>query len=180
VNWLLGQPFVVLAAGVAVVIVLYGVLQQTGKRWVLFVMLAAALLTAGLVVLERMIVTPEEAVKATLYAVARDVQRNDIDAVVSHISRRAPDIQQLARTQLQPVTMEEVKVKRISQLVAQPTGRPPTASAVVQVLAVRGDRSGTFQHRRGVFEFRVDFVEEDGWWRIRHYEQIESDFPSPR
>lgn len=176
-NWLLGQPLVILAAGAAVLVVLYGALHQTGQRWALYAIIAAVCLVAGLVALERFVITPEEAVRATLYRIARDAQNNDIEAVVAQISNRAPEMQQQARTMLKPWKLEEVKVKQIDDLTVKPDGRPPVASAVVRVLAVGGDRLGTLQHQRAVRDFRVDFVEEEGLWRVRGFEDLGGNLP---
>lgn len=176
-NWLLGQPLVVLAAGVAVLVMLYGVLHQTGKRWALYAMIATTVVVAGLLVLERLVVTPEESIKGTLATIARDAQRNDVDAVISHISRRAPEMQTQARTLLKPFKLEEVKIKQIDQLKVQSDGTPPVASALVKVLAVGGDRAGTLQHQRALRDFRVEFVLEDGVWRVRGYEDLGGELP---
>lgn len=175
--WLLGQPWIVLAAGAAVLVVLFGVLQQTGQRWALYSLIAAGLIFAGLLAIERFVITPEEAIKATLQRIALAAQSNDADAVAGQISRRAPELQEQARTMLKPWKLEEVKVKQISQLTVKPDGRPPVGSAVVKVLAVGGDRLGTLEHQRAVRDFKVEFIEEDGQWRVRGFEDLGSDLP---
>lgn len=175
--WLMGQPWIVLAAGAAVLVVLFGILQQTGKRWALVALILAAIAVAGLFALERFVITPEEAIKATLHRIALYAQHNDADAVVSQISRRAPELQEQARTMLKPWRLEEVKVKQIKGLTVKPDGRPPVANAVVRVLAVGGDRAGMLQHQRAVRDFKVDFVEEEGRWLVRGFEDLGSELP---
>ncbi len=171
-NWLLQQPLVLIVAGAVVVLVLFAVLQQTGKKWALIAMIAAALATAGLVVIERMVVTPEEAVRATLYAIAKDVERNDVDAVVAHLSSRSPQLQDKVRAVMKPYRAEEVRVTQIRDLEVQPDGQ--RASVHVRVRAVGGDRSGMLEHQPYFPEFNVQFVLEDGQWRVRDYEPTDS------
>lgn len=172
-NWLLSQPLVLIVAAIVVQVVLFGVLQQTGRRETLWVMLGLGALSLGLIVLERLVVTPEEAVTATLHAIASAAENNDVEAVVAHISHRDPQLQDAARTMLRPFKLESVKIKKISELTTHVDQTPPTAEAIVRVLAIGGDRMGTIQHQRALREFRVRFVEEDGRWKVRGYEEVE-------
>lgn len=171
-NWLLQQPLVIIVAGAVVVLVLLGVLQQTGKKWALIAMVAAALATAGMVAIERIVVTPEEAVRATLYAIAQDVERNDVDAVVARLSTRSPELHDQVRAVMRPYRAEEVRVTQIRDLVVQPDGQ--RASVHVHVRAVGGDRGGMFEHQPYFPKFNVTFVLEEGQWRVRDYEPIDA------
>lgn len=166
-NWLMQNPLVIIAAGVVTEIVLFLILQQTGKKWVAWTMAAVALLIIGTVALERRIVTPEEAIRAKLYQIAADAQRNDVDAVLAHISRRALEQQEEARKRFKLVTLKEVSVKQISDLkVADP---PERGSAKVRVKAVGG--IGGFQGT-GLQEFNVQFVLEDDEWKVRGWDEL--------
>ena len=167
-NWLLQQPLVILVGIGVAELVLYFVLQQTGKKWVVLAMVGVALAGGGLVALERLIITPEEAIRATLRQIARDAEQGNVEAVVAHISRRDPQMQEQARTILKRVTLEEVKVKEVSDLVVRMDNQPQSASALVRVLAVGG--IGNFQHQRTLREFDVDFVREDNTWKVRGFE----------
>ncbi len=167
-NWLLQQPLVIIVAGLVAELLLFFVLQTTGKRWVVGAMAGVALLLVAMLGLERLIVTPEEAIRAKLYELARQSQENDIEAIVANISRRAPDKQAEARAIFKRVTLEEVKVKQVADLtVADP---PERASLRVRVLVVGG--MGGIQHQRGVREFDVDLVLEDETWKVRGFEDL--------
>jgi hypothetical protein len=177
--WLLGQPWIVLAAGAAVLVVLFGILQQTGKRWALIALIVAAIAVAGLLALERLVITPEEAIKATLHRIADNAEREDVEAVVGHISRRAPELQNEIRIQLRPWALDEVRITDIKDLTVKADGQPPVASATVRARATVGPRvGGAFQPV--VRDFRVDFVLEDGQWRIRGAEDLGIDLPGRR
>jgi hypothetical protein len=166
------QPLVLIVAGAVVVLVLFGVLQQTGKKWALIAMVAAALATVGLVVVERMVITPEEAVRATLYAIAKDVERGDIEAVVAHLSSRSPELHDQVRAVMKPYRAEEVRVTQIRDLVVQPDGGH--ASVHVHVRAVGGDRGGMFEHQPYFPQFNVTFVLEEDQWRVQDYEPTDA------
>jgi hypothetical protein len=166
------QPLVLIAIGAAVLLVMFGILQQTGKRWVFYAMIAVVVLFAGLLVLERQIVTPAESVRSTIYAIAADAQRNDIAAVVERISRRAPETKTEVEARLRVVRLEEIKIKQIDNLVVRLNDNPPSASARVQALAVGRDRLETQPRQRVPRAFQVKFVLEDNVWKVRSYEDL--------
>ena len=64
--------------------------MQTGYRWLLHATLGVAALTVGLLLLERWVETEPEQIEATLRRIARDVERNDLDAILSHVYSGAP------------------------------------------------------------------------------------------
>jgi hypothetical protein len=171
-TWLFEQPLVLIAIGAAILLVLFGVLQQTGKHTVFYAMIFVTAMFAALLIVERMVVTPAEAVRATIYAIAADAQRNDVAAVVGRISRRAPETKAQAEAVLGAYRLEEVKIKQIDDLIVRPKNNPPSASARVQALAVGGDRAGMLQHQRAPRAFQVNFVLEDEVWRVRSYEDL--------
>lgn len=170
---------ILLGVGVAIELILFSVLWQTGKYWALYSMIIVAVLLAGLSALERYVVTPAEAVRSTLYAMADAAEQNDVDAVIAHVSRRAPELKSRARQLLEPVKLDEVKIKRIYDLQVRPEGPPPSAVVHFKVLAVGGDRAGTITNFRALREFEVIFVLEDNQWRLRAYKQQDSGPLSP-
>ena len=166
-TWLMQNPLVIVAVGVVAEIVLFFILQQTGKKSVAWSMAIVALLTVGLVALERRVVTPAEAIRTTLYEIAADAQRNDVEAVIGHISRRAVEQQEEARTRFKLLKLTEVSVKQIAELKVEDP--PERGSALVRVKAV-GSYSG-FQGT-GVQEFKVQFVLEDDQWKVRGWDEL--------
>jgi len=167
-NWLLQQPLVIIVAGLVVELLLFLALQQTGKKSVAVAMVVVAVLLVGGVALERFVVTPEEAIRTTLYQIAADAQRNDVDAVVAHISRRSPETETLARRRMGPVTFKEVSVKQISDLTVHNPSQ--SASARVRIKAVGS--AGFIDNQVVLREFDVDFVLEDGAWKVRGFEDL--------
>lgn len=178
-NWLLAQPLIILVAGAVIELVLLAVLHQTGKYWVLWAMVAVAVLFTGLIAVERLVVTPEEAIRATLYEIASEAEKNDVQAVVGHISSRAHDLKSRAQRRLEFAKFDEVKIKKISDLKVLGDQQPPTATVHVRALAVGGDRSGTIQNFRTLREFDVWFVLEDDAWKVSDYKDVGRDLLRP-
>lgn len=170
-NWLLEQPLWILAAGVALELVLFVVLQRTGQRWVLGAMVLVAAATAGLVGLERLIVTPAESVRSTLSQIAADLKRNDVPAVVNHISRRSPELKAEAEKRLRMVKLEDVRISQIHETTVNLDNNPPVALCRFNVVATGGDRAGVLNNQRYAAYFEVTFVKEDGAWRMRDYKE---------
>jgi hypothetical protein len=171
--WLMESPLAILGVGVAVLAVLFVALQQTGKKGILLAMLITTLLFAGLLVLERSVVTDRESVEATLQEIAGALETNDIDLVVSHISESAPEITSDAKRYLRMGTIQEVKIKKIHSVELRMENPPPVASVDFNVLIVAEDRSGALGTRRVPKRLKVVFCQEGGAWRVSKYKMEE-------
>ena len=166
-NWLLQNPLIIVVTGLIIEVLLFLALQQSGKKSVAWLMAGVAVLTAGLISLERWVVTPEEAIRAKLYEIAADLQNNDVEAVIAHISRRATEQQEEARKRIKNVTFKEVSVKEIADVeIADP---PERGSVRVRVKAA--GNVGPFQGT-DIREFKVYFALEDGVWKIRGWDEL--------
>src|SRR5262245_57578573 len=86
----LESPWPAIAIGVALELLLAFALVQTGKGKLIAVMVVVALATVGLVVVERMIVTPREEVEDFLYETARLLETNNPPAVLARFSALSP------------------------------------------------------------------------------------------
>lgn len=166
-NWILQQPLVIIVAGLVAELILFLVLKQTGKRWVIGAMVAVAVLFSAALFLERAIVTPEEAIRAKLYEIAADVQRNNLEAVIAHISRRAPKRQDEARDTLKLVQFQEVTVKRISNPTVADSAQSASVRVRVKAVGTSGNLRGT-----DVRELDVDFILEDNTWKVRDWKDL--------
>ena len=91
-TWLVEQPVTIFALGLVTLAIMAGALVHTGRRIFLYAVFAVVLLTAGMLLIERLAVTEVERVEATLYALANDLRKNDAEAVLQHISTGSPDV----------------------------------------------------------------------------------------
>jgi hypothetical protein len=156
--------------GILALAVLAAALIQTGRGWLAYAMLAVALLTAGLLVLEYTVVTPAEEVEAALDQLARDLETSDVEAVVRHISERAPALRDEARRALERVVISSVRIKPNLKIAVLADRNPPFAEAKFNAVARLRDKAGQFVERPQAYFFVVTLRKENGVWRVRRYE----------
>jgi hypothetical protein len=164
------QPLPIVFSGLSIVAALIAGLLKTGRWSLLAAAVAAGLATLGLVVMERLVVTPREEVRATLFVVADMLERNDADGVLGYVSAGRPQLRDEARLRMSQVEILEVRIKRNLKItVAAERGLEVAEARFNVVIRVRG-RQGMLdsrpQPRFCVVNFRK---EEDGRWRVRDY-----------
>lgn len=170
---LMEQPLTIVFGGLLLAAMLIGGLIQTGKKWLLYAVVGVLVLTAGLLMLERSTITPREAVKATLHVIARDLERNDVEAIVQHISAGKTELRDEARRRLGSIEIVEVKIKRNLKVdVTSARGMDVAETSFNAVIRLKDSRYADFlnEDRPNAMFFRVWFKLEDGRWRIRKYE----------
>jgi hypothetical protein len=168
--WILERPLPILFLGVVLVAVLVGGLVQTGRRWLVPAIGGAVLLTAGMLILERLVVTPAEQVAATLREIAAHIERNDVDAVVESISPGRPALRQEARRHMSLVRISDVTIKANLRVEVLGDRNPPLAEARFNAVIRGTDRAGQLGTQIYPRYFIVNFRQEDGRWRVRGYE----------
>jgi hypothetical protein len=172
VNLLLEQPLAVVIVGVIFGLVAGIAWSSSGrKEWLIGLGTVVVLTIAGLIV-EQLVVTDREAIEATLAAIARDVQSNNLRAVLSHVSANNAELQRKAEAEMPNYRFDECRVTKIHQLDIDASAEP--RSALVEFIVVA---SGSFQHGgmeltdRGVpRRVLLQLVrEQDGAWRVQDY-----------
>ncbi len=112
-QWLLESPWPALIVGGLFVLTFWGAWRQTLQRRHLWSMLAALLVTAGLLVLEQMVVTETEQVENTLVQIARALEQNDVEQVVQFLHPRARSARQALRRVLPQVRILQASVSDV-------------------------------------------------------------------
>jgi len=171
-NWLFEQPLIIVFLGVALILGLGAAWSASGRNELLYTAATAlALLIVGLVV-ERLVVTDREAVRATVLQIARDVQSNNRRAVKQHISSTAPQLKQKAEAEMPNYQFTECRVTRIHLVDVDRYVEPRSAMVELNLIV-----SGTFQHSgfeaEGTFPRWVKLHmlrEKDGRWTVADYE----------
>ena len=169
-TWLVEQPLMILFAGIVIEAILLVMLLQSGRRAVLYAILAVALVVGGLLFLERQVVTDTEAIRATIHEIARDLQSNNLSAVLRHVSSTSPELREDATQRLKLVVLERVKITTIRQITVHPRANPPLAEAEFSVLVIGGDRLKQVTDQRVPLSFLVELCKEAGHWRVSGYE----------
>lgn len=170
--WLMEQPLIIVGVGSMLVAVLVGGLLQTGKHILLYAAVGVVLLTIGLLGLERSVLTPREAVKATLHVIAHDLEQNDVEAILTHISEHRAELRKQAKREMERWEIVKVDIKRNLKVEVVSERGMDVAEAkfncIVEVKARRGITAGG-EFRSPLF-FQVQFKKENDQWRIRSYE----------
>ena len=171
--WLSEKPLVIVLMGVTTAIVLGGLWMQTGRKSALYALLCSLVATAGLLVLERLIVTDREQIDTILHQAARDVERNDLEALFRYTHSRAESIRRQARAELPRYVFEQVSIKSNLEINVRTDRDPPTARARFNAVVTLSEREGLIHHRRIPRFVIVVFEKEGDEWRVVGYEHDE-------
>lgn len=170
-TWLMESPLPAIVFGGLTTAILGSGWLRTGKQWLLYLMIAAILLTVGAVVLERVVMTDREQVTATLHEIADLVERNEIDAALEYAHSGSPAARRAAAAELPRYEFHEVSIRRNLEVEVFPEQIPPKAIAEFNVLVVAGTRDHMVPESRVLRFVKVTFLKEDtGEWRVSDYE----------
>jgi low affinity Fe/Cu permease len=140
-SWLFENELLIVFVGVAVILALGAAWSASGRKELLYAAAAAFVLLIGALIVERMVVTDAEAIRATLAEIARDVKNNDPVTLKKHIHPTATALRQKADAELPRYKFTECRVTKIHLIDVDNLAEP--RSAVVEFNIVV---SGTFQY----------------------------------
>ncbi len=170
-TWLMETPLPAILMGGLTTAILGSGWLRTGKQWLLYLMVAAILLTVGAVFLERAVVTDREQVTATLYEIAALVERNEIDEALKYACSGSPAARSTAKAELPFYEFHEVSIRRNLEVEVFPEHIPPKATAEFNVLVVFSTKDHFITESRALRFVEVIFLqEENGEWRVSDYE----------
>jgi hypothetical protein len=136
-------------------------------------LIAVAVVVLAIMLLDFLIVTDEELVAATMHQLAADLQRDDVHAVVAHISVNSPKLRDEARKQMARVEIDKATVKRNLRILVSKGPRGLVATAKFNGVLVLSDKLGMIEHQTVARFFVVYLRKEDGQWRISRYEDFD-------
>ena len=169
-TWLLDNPMTVLGLGGITALVFGAIWLQTGRKTELYMMVAIITVVAGILVAGNIWKSDRQQVKATLYQIARDVEANDVAAVLKHLHSSVADVRLRANNEMPMYKFEEVKIKQNLKIEVFPDESPPRALTSFNVVVVASDRSGLINSRHVPRFVHVTFLKEGGSWKISDYE----------
>ena len=166
-TWLLEEPIYILILGVLTLAFLGFALMQTGYRKIFHAMLAVVALTAGLLLLESLVLTEREQLEADLETIARDVESNNLETILSHVYSGAPETLADARREFPNYTFDRVDIKNNVEVVFEMEQEPPKALVTFNVVVdVRQD---TIDFGSVPQFVKVTLMFENGHWRVAEY-----------
>jgi hypothetical protein len=168
VNYLAENAVPIWAGGAVLLTFALVLYLQTRGRAALVAMLIVVLATGGLLVVERLIETPREAVERTLDELAAAIEANDLPGVLAFIAPTATEVRSDAETLMPLVTVEKARVLGSPEVEIDATTQPATATvkcqAMVNVVVKQNGMKGPYMDRE-----TIHFIQSDGRWLIESY-----------
>ncbi|MCE9608584.1 MAG: hypothetical protein K8U03_27170 [Planctomycetia bacterium] len=167
-TWLTENPLPPVLLGVIVEAMLAVVLMRTGRRDVLWGMLAVAAMVVGAVVIERVIVTPREEVHTALEEIRALVAANDPPALLKRIDNN-PDIAGLrnrVQIDLAHVTVTEAKITELRDDDIKVDGTGIVAKTTFIGSVDLKNAGGQLALSHVVLKFDVELRKRNGVWII--------------
>ena len=160
----------VILIGVISVILLCTGWAKTGRKEVLYGLIAVIVLCALVLGMQRFVVTDGEKALATLKQIASDVERNELSAVLGHIHSRATSIRAEAESEFPRYRFKEVKITKIHEVEVKLDHVPPQITIKFNVVVSGSDAEGVLGDRNVPRYVVVTFEkDDDGAWRVRDY-----------
>lgn len=167
-SWFVEDPTPTLVAIVLIEAVLAIALVKTGRGILLAVIAGVGLLGAGLLIVERLVVTDKETVEDTLTAAAQALEANDPQAVQQFIDPASPMRNRVA-SEMSRVTINKATFSRLDVKFNRHTS-PPTAEADFMGFINAHDRRGELPYESFAGRFTVRLRREGDRWLMTDYE----------
>ena len=170
--WLLEQPLYIVVMGIVLGILAGGCWTISNRKEFLYVLGAVVAFTVIALVVERLVVTDAEAIRSTLNEIARDVQSNDHQRLVEHISQANPSLAQEAAAVMPNYKFTECRVTKIHGTDVDASSEPRSAKVQFNVLVAGSFRQGGME-ASGTYGRWVELhmvKEPDGRWRVQAYD----------
>jgi hypothetical protein len=161
----LESPLPVLMLGLTAEIVLVVLLVVTRRGAFLYAMGGVLLLTGLGLLIERLVVTDQKRVKATLETARLAVEANDAGRLLACIAPSAKEIRQVVEHGMKTVTFNEARIRAL-KITFDREKNPPTAKAQLTGFAVFQSRNSDIPFDRYMSEFVVELQPVAGQWRI--------------
>jgi hypothetical protein len=171
-TWILEEPLYIVILGAITLAFIGFAWMQTGSRTLLHAAIGVAALTAGLLLLERLVETEPEQIESTLRQIGRDVERNDHEKIYSYVYSGAPATLALAQREFPRYAFTRVVIKRNVEITLSMDSQPPLADVTFNV-RVDLKEVATGQEWRIPRFVHVTMRKEDGRWKVDTYSHDE-------
>ncbi|MFK7767884.1 MAG: hypothetical protein AB8B55_11735 [Mariniblastus sp.] len=168
-SWFTENSIFPLITGVLLTIVLVGLAFSSREKVMLYIAIVIALLTAGVVTCEQLIVTDKEEVTDVIYQLADAVQANDKATVMSFVSDSREDTLSKVDNEMPRYDFNSCRIIGVNHFVPEESGSQKTAEiCFVVTVRVNIDNNPTeaWGHRKITLQMEQ---ESDGKWKITDY-----------
>ena len=171
-TWITENPIPLFILGLIAQIILGIALWQTGRGWIVWVMIALALVSIGLIGAEIVLISPKEEVTDTLDELAAALETNDHSKVLAFIAPEASAMRADAARRLKEVKISEATVTGNLQIKFDP---PPDPSKPIATATFIGRFKAkllkeTTPYDNALLRFKVHFRKENGKWLVTGYD----------
>jgi hypothetical protein len=145
---------------------------MSGRKEALYAAAGLFILFAVLIVTERLMISDREAIRDAIIRIARDVEKNDREAVLAAIHPKATDILEQAKSEMPNYTFQECRITKIDETIVNDTAKPKTAEVEFYIAAKGSFREGGGPSIDGSVPRIVRlFLEQDasGKWKVVKY-----------
>jgi len=163
------QPWTIGIGGALLTMMLLGGWIKTWNLWLLAAAIAALSGAVILVGVERWVETPREEVQRTLLEIAADIETNDLDQILQHISEHSPGMIAKARAELPKHHFKSIKITSIEKIEINNRGHEPRAYIEFRIVVDGDFFHGQLSHRVPRF-ITLTMHQEEGAWKITDYE----------
>ena len=164
------NPYPLLVVGVLVEAFLVALLYATQKKLILIPIAVVLVLVIGGILIERAVVTEREEVEDTIDQVAAALRANDVDAVLSHLSKSAGESRSRARWALDRLQINGAKVSGLEITINSLTS-PPSAKAKFSGVIKFDDRKKEFPYRVYDSKFEFELRKEGNRWMVTGHDE---------
>jgi hypothetical protein len=166
--WLFENPVAIWCGGAVLLTLAVVVHLQMRTRASLLAIAAIVLLTAALLIAERLIVTPREEVQQTLDLLAARIEANDLPGVLTFVAPSAKAVRADAESLMPLVTVNRAAIVSTPEIAVDMEAQPATADVscqgLVDVTVKQNGMKGPYLDR-----VKIHFVHSGGRWLIESY-----------
>lgn len=161
------DPTFVIICGTIISLAFLVALVQTGRAFFIAWLVLALGITAGLVLMERAIVTDREKIEAALAEGADAVSKNDVAGALKLIASSQPKVAQLVQSNMKRFKFSEAYV--ITQNIELEKINPPSHATAVITCKIAAEGAMPYS---GPVKLQLNFVREGEKWLVEEYELI--------
>lgn len=165
--WFTENALVPLIVGSCLTFIFLGLAFSFRDRAMFYIGLILLALTAGVTITERLIVTDQETVQQIVRELAVAAEKNDVNAILSHVSQKAQDTRNRIKSTMPRYTIHRCRIVGFKDFTESENADPPRA--VIEFVAIA---QGTGKMGSGTFNPLVTLTfekESDGKWRVIDY-----------
>ena len=168
ISWFTDDAFFPVITGGILAIVFFVFFVMSREKTMLYISVGIVFLVGCILVCEQLIVTEREKIETIVYDLASQVRSNDVEGVVSHISRNRADTINRARNEMPKYLFDDCRLAGITNFVDVPgkeNAKKITFTVVFRVSQLPG-RDKIPGQRRVVLTFEKNNA---GVWKITDY-----------